>query len=263
MPAPSDPTSAVFLSYASQDAEAAARICEALRAVGVGVWLDQSDLRGGDAWDTQIKKQIHECALFIPVISAHTNARNRGLLPPRMEPRRAATPGHGTGHRFPGAGCNRRDARSWMRASPRNSCARIGPDCPAARRRPRLLIGYANCWTRMSPPWAARTLSPGRAASRSRAACTTGSGNSRLHGSLQSRSRQSPQCSLFGWIVREWGVRDGTRRVGRSSARHDRIAVAQRRRARLRESRRFGRDPISSPREFRKRCCISSACCRG
>ncbi len=80
MPVPSSSTSAVFLSYASQDAEAAARICEALRAVGVGVWLDQSDLRGGDAWDTQIKKQIHECALFIPVISAHTNARTEGYF---------------------------------------------------------------------------------------------------------------------------------------------------------------------------------------
>ena len=58
------PTGAVFLSYASQDAEAAARICEALRAAGVEVWFDRSELRGGDAWDAQIKKQIHDCALF-------------------------------------------------------------------------------------------------------------------------------------------------------------------------------------------------------
>lgn len=78
MPEPSSPT--VFLSYASQDAEAARRICEALRAVGVEVWLDQSELRGGDAWDAQIKKQIHECALFMPVISAHTNSRAEGYF---------------------------------------------------------------------------------------------------------------------------------------------------------------------------------------
>ena len=32
---------AVFLSYASEDAEAAARICEALRAAGVEVWLTE------------------------------------------------------------------------------------------------------------------------------------------------------------------------------------------------------------------------------
>jgi TolB-like protein/Flp pilus assembly protein TadD len=80
MPEPSSPTAAVFLSYASQDAEAAARICEALRASGVEVWFDQSELRGGDAWDSKIKKQIHECSLFIPLISAHTNARTEGYF---------------------------------------------------------------------------------------------------------------------------------------------------------------------------------------
>ncbi len=32
------PTGAVFLSYASQDAEVAARICDALRAAGIEVW---------------------------------------------------------------------------------------------------------------------------------------------------------------------------------------------------------------------------------
>ena len=60
----STPTGAVFLSYASQDSEAAQRICEALRAARVEVWFDQSELRGGDAWDRQIRKQIHDCALF-------------------------------------------------------------------------------------------------------------------------------------------------------------------------------------------------------
>ncbi len=70
----------VFLSYASQDADAAVRICEALRAAGVEVWFDQSELRGGEAWDAQIKKQIHDCALFVPLISAHTNARTEGYF---------------------------------------------------------------------------------------------------------------------------------------------------------------------------------------
>jgi hypothetical protein len=61
---------AVFISYASQDAEAASCICQALRAAGIEVWFDQSELRGGDAWDRQIRKQIHDCTLFVPVISA-------------------------------------------------------------------------------------------------------------------------------------------------------------------------------------------------
>jgi TolB-like protein/Tfp pilus assembly protein PilF len=73
-------TKAVFLSYASQDAQAARRICEALRAGGLEVWLDQSELRGGDAWDASIRKRIKECALFVPVISASTNSRSEGYF---------------------------------------------------------------------------------------------------------------------------------------------------------------------------------------
>ena len=75
-----EPSRAVFLSYASQDAEAARRICEALRAGGVEVWFDQSELRGGDSWDRHIRKQIHDCALFIPVISRTTQGRVEGYF---------------------------------------------------------------------------------------------------------------------------------------------------------------------------------------
>ena len=76
----SEPSKAVFLSYASQDAEAARRICDALRAAGIEVWFDQSELRGGDAWDQQIRKQIHDCALFIPLISDATQGRLEGYF---------------------------------------------------------------------------------------------------------------------------------------------------------------------------------------
>ena len=71
---------AIFLSYASQDVEAAKRICDALRAAGVEVWFDQSELVGGDAWDQKIRKQIKECALLIPIISAATQARTEGYF---------------------------------------------------------------------------------------------------------------------------------------------------------------------------------------
>ncbi len=76
----SAPRGAVFLSYASQDAEAAKRICDALRGAGVEVWFDQSELVGGDAWDQKIRKQIKECALLIPIISANTQARTEGYF---------------------------------------------------------------------------------------------------------------------------------------------------------------------------------------
>jgi len=45
----SEPSHAVSLSYASQDAEVAQNICAALRAAGVEVFLDQSELRASSA----------------------------------------------------------------------------------------------------------------------------------------------------------------------------------------------------------------------
>jgi hypothetical protein len=68
-------TGAVFLSYASQDADAARNMAETLRSAGVEVWFDKSELRGGDAWDAAIRRQIKACALFIPIISRNTHAR--------------------------------------------------------------------------------------------------------------------------------------------------------------------------------------------
>jgi len=71
---------AVFLSYASQDTAAAQRICEALRAAEIEVWFDQSELRGGDVWDQKIRRQIHDCSLFVPLISANTASRPEGYF---------------------------------------------------------------------------------------------------------------------------------------------------------------------------------------
>lgn len=87
------PASAVFLSYASQDAEAARALVSAMRAAGVEVWFDQNELVGGDAWDAKIRRQIAECALFVPVISANTQARLEGYF--RIEWKLAAQRSHG------------------------------------------------------------------------------------------------------------------------------------------------------------------------
>lgn len=77
-PLPAAP--AVFLSYAREDKDAARRIADALSATGIVVWFDQAELRGGDTWDAKIKKQIRECALFVPVISSHTQKRGEGYF---------------------------------------------------------------------------------------------------------------------------------------------------------------------------------------
>ena len=70
----------VFLSYASEDRRAAQVLRDALPAFGMEVWYDESDLAGGDAWDQKIRRQIRECDYFMPVISAHTEARHEGYF---------------------------------------------------------------------------------------------------------------------------------------------------------------------------------------
>jgi hypothetical protein len=99
---------AVFLSYASQDQEAAGRICGALRGAGIEVWFDQNELRGGDAWDQKIRREIHDCALFIPIISANTAARQEGYFRLEWDLADQRT------HRWPATG--RSSCRfAWMR----------------------------------------------------------------------------------------------------------------------------------------------------
>ena len=73
-------TVSVFLSYASDDREAARSIGDVLTSFGLDVWLDQSELGGGDAWDQKIRKQIRECDYFMPIISARTEARLEGYF---------------------------------------------------------------------------------------------------------------------------------------------------------------------------------------
>jgi TolB-like protein/tetratricopeptide (TPR) repeat protein len=76
----SESKKAAFISYASEDRAAALHICEALRRAGIEVWFDQSELRGGDAWDALIRKQIKTCDLFIALVSQNTHAREEGYF---------------------------------------------------------------------------------------------------------------------------------------------------------------------------------------
>ena len=73
-------SAAIFLSYSTVDAAAVRRLCDSLRAAGLEVWFDQNELRGGDAWDASIRRQIRDCALFMPVISTNTEARGEGYF---------------------------------------------------------------------------------------------------------------------------------------------------------------------------------------
>jgi TolB-like protein len=83
MSAPSasfQPGPSVFLSYASEDRSAAQTLKEALSALGLDVWYDESGLDGGDAWDQKIRRQIRECDFFMPLISAQTEVRPEGYF---------------------------------------------------------------------------------------------------------------------------------------------------------------------------------------
>ena len=77
---PSNPAPTVFLSYASGDREAARKLCDALRMLGLEVWYDESELGGGEAWDQKIRKQIRECDYFMPLISTQTEGRAEGYF---------------------------------------------------------------------------------------------------------------------------------------------------------------------------------------
>lgn len=54
--------------------------------------MDQQELKGGDAWDEDIKRQIRECSLFVPLISAQSNQRLEGYF--RLEWKLAAERTH-------------------------------------------------------------------------------------------------------------------------------------------------------------------------
>ncbi len=90
---------AVFISYARDDIAAAQRIADALHNHGVEVWFDLNELRGGDAWDQKIRKQIKSCMLFIPIISGRTQERSEGYF--RLEWRLAVERSHLMAEGFP------------------------------------------------------------------------------------------------------------------------------------------------------------------
>jgi TolB-like protein len=52
----------------------------ALVTAGIQVWMDESELTGGDTWDSKIRSQIEACSLFVALISANTNARLEGYF---------------------------------------------------------------------------------------------------------------------------------------------------------------------------------------
>ncbi len=82
MPVPpgTSPSALVMLSYAREDGAAARRLAEALRAADVAVNFMTYAPDEGDDWENGVRRQVRDCALFVPVVSAHTQARTEGAF---------------------------------------------------------------------------------------------------------------------------------------------------------------------------------------
>ncbi len=63
---------AIFLSYASEDRNAAKALRGSLEAAGMKVWFDKEALRAGDDFEEKIFRAIRSCCVFVPLISRNT-----------------------------------------------------------------------------------------------------------------------------------------------------------------------------------------------
>ena len=71
----------IFISYSSDDLEAAKKLLEGLQELGGDVaWFDKSALRPGDDWERHILGAIQRCSLFLPLVSANTERRTEGYF---------------------------------------------------------------------------------------------------------------------------------------------------------------------------------------
>jgi hypothetical protein len=73
-PPPQMPEGAIFISYSRDDLPAVQVLKSGLEAAGLPVWFDMDQLRIGDTWEGKLIDNIHNCSLFVPIISRHTES---------------------------------------------------------------------------------------------------------------------------------------------------------------------------------------------
>jgi hypothetical protein len=70
-----DPTSdpltphSIFISYASENQDAAQQVAAAIHTRGLPVWLDRGRLGSGDQWSHKIRRNIEAAGAFVPLLS--------------------------------------------------------------------------------------------------------------------------------------------------------------------------------------------------
>jgi hypothetical protein len=71
---------AIFLSFASEDREAARNLKTVLENAGLDVWFDEGSIPPGAIWDREIQVNIRRCALFVPLLSQSAAQRLEGYF---------------------------------------------------------------------------------------------------------------------------------------------------------------------------------------
>ena len=67
----------VFISYSRENQQEVIKLVEYLRAQGVAVWMDESDIHGATMWTKEIVEAIRASSVFILAISRHsTGSKN-------------------------------------------------------------------------------------------------------------------------------------------------------------------------------------------
>ena len=59
----------IFISYSHKDFPTAWKIFRKLKAEGFNVWLDNSKLQSGNAYDLRIRNAIQQCKIFLPILT--------------------------------------------------------------------------------------------------------------------------------------------------------------------------------------------------
>ncbi len=62
----------IFVSYRSEDKDAAERICSGLERAGVPCWIAPRDIPAGSEWATAIVEAIQSCRAFVMVLSSNS-----------------------------------------------------------------------------------------------------------------------------------------------------------------------------------------------
>jgi hypothetical protein len=71
----------IFISYASEDFEAAGRLRDTLDQLGLNVWMDRKGgLEAGDLYRAKIRHDIWHCTLFIPLLSKNAERRKEAFF---------------------------------------------------------------------------------------------------------------------------------------------------------------------------------------